>query len=495
MEDLKSFVTNLPGIDEAMALSSVLNFIDGPKSTDAETSEAYDIIVFDTAPTGHTLRLLQLPSVLKIGLKKLTSWKARFASVFSTVTSMLYNDPNRDAQQQRLKRLEERMAAWLDAVTRLTNLFKDNTKTQFVCVCNASFLSVYETKRLISELKVARIHCEYILVNMLMPRMLAQLSKVEAENKSLVDNVKQVLNSSGVVDQTVSEAIGDAVELCGGVSRMQEHYLQVLHSEVNPAALAKGESLVKLILLPLLAGEVRGVANLGAFSERLVNLDPKLNVSNDAKTKLKEFSQVNLNISSDERLTYVANTTARLMNKKIFQDEEVVEMDLETKSEEKDSSDFALRDKVEIFGLQKKTELNGKHGVIFELSTLAKNGRIGVEVINESGKKSRLLLKPVNLKKFGAEAERKNKEEGFNLENVTPEMMALVQGVITMPGGIQKLLNHKLVKEMKASNDKQMKNFFNDIESNGLFAGLKYLSDKYVMSKLAKVAKEIKLDQ
>ena len=47
----------MPGIDEAMALSNVLSHVESGK---------FEVIVFDTAPTGHMLRLLQLPGVLKV---------------------------------------------------------------------------------------------------------------------------------------------------------------------------------------------------------------------------------------------------------------------------------------------------------------------------------------------------------------------------------------------------------------------------------------------
>ena len=50
-------VSSVPGIDEAMALSNVLSHVESGK---------LEVIVFDTAPTGHMLRLLQLPGVLKV---------------------------------------------------------------------------------------------------------------------------------------------------------------------------------------------------------------------------------------------------------------------------------------------------------------------------------------------------------------------------------------------------------------------------------------------
>ena len=72
---------------------------------------------------------------------------------------------------------------------------------------------------------------------------------------------------------------------------------------------------------------------------------------------------------------------------------------------------------------------------------------------------------------------------------LTPEMIQLVQRALMAPGGIKALLKHEKVASMR--DDADMKPFFRDIEQGGLFAAMKYISNKTVMSKLAEVAKEI----
>lgn len=51
----------------------------------------YATIVFDTAPTGHTLRLLQFPATLEKGLSKLMSLKSRFGGLMNQACLIQYS--------------------------------------------------------------------------------------------------------------------------------------------------------------------------------------------------------------------------------------------------------------------------------------------------------------------------------------------------------------------------------------------------------------------
>ena len=61
MTEFQDWLRQIPGIDEATAISNVIGFIE---------ADQYDVVVFDTAPTGHTLKLLQLPKVSFIKSKR-----------------------------------------------------------------------------------------------------------------------------------------------------------------------------------------------------------------------------------------------------------------------------------------------------------------------------------------------------------------------------------------------------------------------------------------
>jgi arsenite-transporting ATPase len=59
---IKEIMTSIPGIDEATSFGEVMRSLDNYN---------FDVIIFDTAPTGHTLRLLNFPNILEKGLLKL----------------------------------------------------------------------------------------------------------------------------------------------------------------------------------------------------------------------------------------------------------------------------------------------------------------------------------------------------------------------------------------------------------------------------------------
>ena len=48
-------------------------------------SLSYDTIVFDTAPTGHTLRFLQFPTVLEKALAKISQLSGRFGPMLNGI--------------------------------------------------------------------------------------------------------------------------------------------------------------------------------------------------------------------------------------------------------------------------------------------------------------------------------------------------------------------------------------------------------------------------
>ncbi|MCD9645122.1 ATPase get3a [Datura stramonium] len=213
MDDFLSDLTNaIPGIDEAMSFAEMLKLV--------QTMD-YSVIVFDTAPTGHTLRLLQFPSTLEKGLAKVMSLKSRFGGVLSQMTR-LFGVDEEFGEAAILGKLE----GMKDVIEEVNRQFKDPDLTTFVCVCIPEFLSLYETERLVQE-----------------------LAKFEIDTHNIIIN--QVIFDEEVVESKLLKAR----------MRMQQKYLDQFYMLYDDFNITK---------LPLLPQEVCGVEALKGFSHHFI---------------------------------------------------------------------------------------------------------------------------------------------------------------------------------------------------------------------------------
>ena len=151
LEDLTSM--NPPGIDEALAFGKILEFI--------ETEHDYDLVIFDTAPTGHTLRFLSLPDTLSGWIGKLIKMKMRLGNMFGALKRMFTHEEKKTDNS--LDVLEKLNQSIINAKDDLTNPIKNS----FVIVMIPEEMAILETGRLLNELVKYEIPVSNIVVNQL----------------------------------------------------------------------------------------------------------------------------------------------------------------------------------------------------------------------------------------------------------------------------------------------------------------------------------------
>lgn len=88
----------IPGVDEAMSFAEIMKCVPAAWSSSRilypteftihrhVKSMEYSVIVFDTAPTGHTLRFLSFPTVLEKALGKLSALSGRIGPMINQVS-------------------------------------------------------------------------------------------------------------------------------------------------------------------------------------------------------------------------------------------------------------------------------------------------------------------------------------------------------------------------------------------------------------------------
>jgi arsenite-transporting ATPase len=141
----------LPGLDEALAFDRLLRYVE-----DTE----YDLIVFDTAPTGHTIRFLSLPELLEV-------WTAKALKMFRAmggIKTMLFGGKQEKAIKEELERFRKRVA-------HIRRVISDPKITRFTLVTIPESMGVSETIRAAKQLSEFEISINGVIINRLTPNL------------------------------------------------------------------------------------------------------------------------------------------------------------------------------------------------------------------------------------------------------------------------------------------------------------------------------------
>lgn len=152
-----------PGTHEAAILERI-----------AELSEHalydYDLLIFDTAPSGHTARLLALPEIMSAwteGLLQRRNKAEKFGAAIRALDGE--DDPESSRGANRDRRIRQVLTQRRLRFERLRDLVTDAEQCSFVVVLTAERLPVLESAELYAELTRLGVDVGGLVVNRLSP--------------------------------------------------------------------------------------------------------------------------------------------------------------------------------------------------------------------------------------------------------------------------------------------------------------------------------------
>ena len=144
-----------PGLIEVALLDKMIDLI-------VDRSEIYDLIVFDTAPTGHTLQLLRMPDAISAWILALVRHRRALLEIDRGVEQSRAEAAAADPVLAALERRHERL-------TELRKIVTDRSQTSFVLVAIPERLVIEETARAVEQLADTGIGVGGLIVNRVLP--------------------------------------------------------------------------------------------------------------------------------------------------------------------------------------------------------------------------------------------------------------------------------------------------------------------------------------
>ncbi len=149
--DFVDYIGEAPGIEEEFMLHFIIELAE---------KGSYDRIVWDTAPAGHTLRLLHLPQIFLTHLEAAARFYMNLYGAFEKIASTV-----------RLKKSKRSIlqiiTGWQDLSQKILDFIRDEKRTAYVIVTIAEGLGVRLTERLVQDFEAFHLTVGHLIVNAL----------------------------------------------------------------------------------------------------------------------------------------------------------------------------------------------------------------------------------------------------------------------------------------------------------------------------------------
>jgi arsenite-transporting ATPase len=163
--DFVDYVGGAPGIEEEYMLNYILELVE---------SGQYELVVWDTAPAGHTLRLLHLPQIFLRHLEAATKFYMNLYSYFEKLKENVKFKKGR-------KSLLEIISGWEGLAEKVVNFIRDPEKTEFVVVTIPEALGVKQTERILKDFDEYQLKVNHLIVNYVIQEADCEFHRVRRE--------------------------------------------------------------------------------------------------------------------------------------------------------------------------------------------------------------------------------------------------------------------------------------------------------------------------
>ena len=172
--DMNASEMVLPGLDEAMAFDELLKHLENPD---------WDVIVFDTAPTGHTLRFLALPEIIEKWADKII----KMHRVTGGIRAMMFGAKDGEKMKKELDKFRRR-------VLHVRRILCNPDVTRFTLVTIPEKMGVNETVRAHQALAEFNLPVSGCVINRMTPDLEHEFIQTRRINeKSNIESLKSQL--------------------------------------------------------------------------------------------------------------------------------------------------------------------------------------------------------------------------------------------------------------------------------------------------------------
>jgi len=205
--DFVEYIGGAPGIEEEYTLNYILELVEGGQ---------YDMVVWDTAPAGHTLRLLHLPQIF---LKHLEAATKFYMNLYSYLEKLKESVKLKKGKRSLL----EIIGGWEDLAEKVVNFIRDPQESEFIIVTIPEALGVKQTERIIKDFDEYQLKVHYLIVNYVIENADCEFHRIRSE--------------------------------------MQQNYIKILGDQYSER--------IRLIQTPLFPHEIKGVERIKRISDIL----------------------------------------------------------------------------------------------------------------------------------------------------------------------------------------------------------------------------------